>query len=123
MRKVLALFLLGFFVVQFALAADNTAAVNEWDFGVVKAGTVVKHDFILKNETSGILKITGINTSCGCTASQAEKKSLTPGESTVINVAFDSKGYSGAVKQFVYVNTDNAALSVIQFIVKADVEK
>jgi len=104
-------------------AEDNAGGTNEWDFGRVKAGAVVKHDFTFKNETSGILKITGINTSCGCTASQAEKKSLAPGESTVINVAFNSKGYSGAVKQFVYVNTDNDRLPVIRFIVKAEVIK
>ena len=123
MRKVFSLFLLGFFIFQFACAEDNPSGANEWDFGRVKQGAVVKHDFTFKNETPGILKITGINTSCGCTASEAGKKSLAPGESTVINVAFNSKGYSGAVKQFIYVNTDNAALAVIRFIVKAEVEK
>lgn len=135
MRKVFALFLLGFCIVQLAVpgpigwagtrlrAEDNPGAVNEWDFGKVKEGVVVKHDFTFKNETPGILKITGINTSCGCTASQAGKQSLAPGEATTINVAFNSKGYSGAVKQFVYVNTDNAGLAVIRFVVKAEVEK
>lgn len=123
MRRVFALFLLSFVVFQFALAEDNSDAAKEWDFGRVKEGVVVKHDFTFKNETPGILKITGINTSCGCTATQAEKKSLAPGESTAINVAFDSKGYSGTVKQFVYVNTDNLGLPVVRFIVKAEVEK
>ena len=123
MRKIFALFLLGFLVFQFVRAEDTAAAENEWDFGRVKQGAVVKHDFTFKNETPGILKITGISTSCGCTASQAKKESLAPGESTIINVAFNSKGYSGAVKQFVYVNTDNAGMSVVRFIVKAEVEK
>ena len=123
MRKVFALFLAGFFVFQFALAEDNPGGKNEWDFGIIKQGVVVKHDFTLKNETPGILKITGINTSCGCAVSRAENKSLAPGETTLINVAFNSKGYSGAVKQFVYVNTDNAGLPVIRFIIKAEVEK
>ncbi|TAM41645.1 DUF1573 domain-containing protein [bacterium] len=123
MRKVFALFLFSFLIFQFTFAEDNLGGANEWDFGRVKEGVVVKHDFTFKNETPGVLKITGINTSCGCTASQAEKRSLAPGESTMINVAFNSKGYSGAVKQFVYVNTDNVGLPVIRFIVKAEVEK
>ncbi len=123
MRKVFSLFLLGFLIFQFACAEDNPGAVNERDFGRVKQGVVVKHDFTFKNETPGILKITGINTSCGCTASQAGKKSLAPGESTIISVAFNSAGYSGVVKQFVYVNTDNDKLPVIRFIVKAEVIK
>jgi hypothetical protein len=137
MRKIFALFLFSFLVFQFTCAEartgpsdkagyyaeNNIADPNEWDFGRVRQGAVLKHDFTLKNETGGILKITGINTSCGCTASQAEKKSLASGESTVINVAFNSKGYSGAVKQFIYVNTDNAGLPVIRFVIKAEVIK
>jgi len=123
MRRIFALLLLAFFIFPISWAEDTAGSANEWDFGRVKQGAVVKHDFTFKNETPGILKITGVNTSCGCTASQAEKKSLAPGESTVISVAFDSKGYSGAVKQFVYVNTDNAAMPVVRFIVKAEVEK
>jgi Protein of unknown function (DUF1573) len=137
MRKILALFLFSFCIVQLFCAVpgpiglagtllcaeDNPGGANEWDFGRVNQGVVLKHDFTFKNETPGILKITGINTSCGCIASQAEKKSLPPGESAVINVAFNSKGYSGAVKQFIYVNTDNVGLPVIRFIVKAEVIK
>jgi len=123
MRKVSVFFLFSFLVFQFTFAEDAPGAVNEWDFGSVNQGGVLKHDFTFKNETSGILKITGINTSCGCIASQAEKKSLAPGESAVINVTFNSKGYSGEVKQFIYVNTDNAGLPIIRFIVKAEVEK
>ncbi len=104
-------------------AENEKVDPNEWDFGRVKQGAVLKHDFTFKNDTPGILKITGINTSCGCTVSQAEKKSLPPGESTVINVTFNSQGYSGAVKQFIYVNTDNVGLPVIRFVVKAEVIK
>ena len=108
---------------------QNTASLEEatkenvWDFGKVKAGEILKHDFVLKNETDKPITIKEVNTSCGCTASEAKKKNLAPGESTEINVAFDSSGYSGTVKQYVFVNTDSVDKPMVRFIIKADVVK
>lgn len=123
MRKIISLFLLSFAIFQFTYAQDNVVNPNEWDFGQVKQGEVLKHDFLFRNKTPNILKITGINTSCGCTVSETEKKSLKPGESTMINVSFNSKGYLGAVSQFIYVNTDNANIPVVKFTIKVLVVK
>jgi hypothetical protein len=94
-----------------------------YDFGKVKEGQILKHDFVLKNESKKILKIRQVSTSCGCTASQAQKKELLPGESTKIEVKFHTKGYSGPTKQYVYVHTDNFDNPVIQFTITADVIK
>jgi len=94
-----------------------------WDFGQVKQGEVVTHDFILKNDTGKILNIKGVNTSCGCTVSTIEKKVLLPGESAKVSAKFNSKSYNGPVQQFVYVNTDKVDNSIIRFIIKADVVK
>jgi hypothetical protein len=92
-----------------------------WDFGKVKAGEILKHDFVFKNDTSKTLKLKEVHTSCGCTASEVKKKELLPGEEALIEVKFNSKGYSGPVKQFVYVNTDNLDNPVTRYIIKADV--
>ena len=123
MRKGIILFLLSFFVFQFAYAEEAKVDPHEWDFGQVKQGAILKHDFILKNETNDILGISNIHTSCGCTVSESDKKSLMPQESTTIKVTFNSKGYLGPVQQFVYVNTDNADLAIIKFTIKAQVAK
>jgi hypothetical protein len=100
-------------------AADPYA----WDFGRVKQGEITKHDFELKNESENTLNIKDVNTSCGCTVSKVEKKVLSPGESTVIEVQFNSKGYSGPIQQFVYVNTDSLDKPILRFIIKANVVK
>ena len=140
MRKKIILFLLVFFIFQFSCAEaraglsveagrhaekEKVAPVdtNLWDFGQVKQGTISKHDFILKNETNDILEINDIHTSCGCTASEAGKKSLMPQASTTITVSFNSQWYLGPVTQFVYVHTDNSDISIIKFTIKAQVVK
>ena len=126
MRKIISLFVLSLFIFQFACAEKEVKEVidpHQWDFGKAKQGEVLKHDFLFTNETKSILNITSVNTSCGCTVSQSEKKSLKPGESTVINVSFNSRGYLGEVKQFVYMNTDNVDLEVVKFTIKSEVTK
>ncbi len=123
MRKILGLFLTGFFIFQLASAEDKVVDLNAWDFGKVKQDQVLKHDFVFKNNTAATLNILSVNTSCGCTASQADKKSLEPNESTMISVTFNSKKYAGQIKQFVYVNTDNADSPVVKFVIKAEVLK
>jgi len=107
-------------------ATTTTAAPQDpftWDFGKVKAGKVLAHDFILKNEKGSVLRITDVRTSCGCTVSKVTKKTIAPGESTVIKVQFDSEGYYGPAQQFVYVTTDDLDNQILKYIIKADVVK
>jgi uncharacterized cupredoxin-like copper-binding protein len=132
MRKII-FFLLIFFcaVTSRSLAQDTAVTAKEkdsqdkytWDFGYVRQGQILKHDFILKNDSNKPLVIKSVNTSCGCTASKAKKEKLSPGETTDIEVSFKSKGYSGEVTQYIYVYTDNLDNQIIRFIIKANVVK
>lgn len=102
---------------------EQKADPYAWDFGKVKEGTILKHDFILKNESKAVLTIKNISTSCGCTVSEVKKKTLLLQESTLLGVRFNTKGYSSSVKQYIYVTTDSLDTSVIKFIIKAEVVK
>ena len=93
------------------------------DFGSIKAGEVARHSFVLRNDSQEVLNIKDITASCGCVVSEVKNRILKPGESSLVGVRFNSKGYSGAVQQFVYVNTDNPNNSLIRFIIKANVTK
>ena len=122
MKKALGL--IGLIFLSYTVCLGEKAVDPfTWDFGQVKQGEVVSHSFILKNDSAKTLKIIGVNTSCGCAVSETKKKILSPQESTEVAVKFNSKGYLGAVQQFVYVNTDNVDKPVIRFIIKADVVK
>jgi len=92
-----------------------------WDFGQVKQGEILKHDFVFKNESQKTLNIKEVTTSCGCTASAVKNKTLLPGEDTTIEVKFNSKGYVGSVQQFVYVHTDSLDKPIVKYIIKANV--
>ncbi len=129
MRKVLFWSLFALFIFTGCTTAQQPKDTGEafdpytWDFGQVKEGQIVKHVFTLKNESRKPVRILDINSSCGCTVSEAEKTLLGPGESTAIEVKFDSRGYSGPVKQYVYVHTDNIDNQLVRFIIIAQVYK
>ncbi len=111
---------------QIPLQNKSEEQTNEkytWDFGRSNAGDVLKHTFTLKNESKKTLNIKNVTTSCGCTTSQITKTTLKLGESTDIEVKFNSKGYFGPVQKFIYVNTDDVDNPVIRLIIKADVVK
>lgn len=94
-----------------------------WDFGKVKENVILEHDFVYKNESQNILNIKDVTTSCGCAVSTVKNKSLKPQENAEIKVKFNSKGYMGEVRQFVFVSTDSIDNPIIQFIIKATIEK
>lgn len=139
MKGVLAVAAAGFLLAGPALAfgsADATvikadsrpsqtasADALEWDFGVVKSGSTVRHAFSVTNDTGKPMKITSVATSCGCTVSKAKKEVLGPGESTTLEVSFNSTGYQGKTRQFTYVTTDHVDKPVIRYIIRAEVQK
>lgn len=108
---------------QFAFPPAQGQDSTLWDFGQIKAGQIVKHDFTLTNTAQMPLVISAINTSCGCTVPEVKKKLLSPGESTLVEVSFNSTGYAGPVEQYVYVHTDRTDNPVLKFTIKAEVFK
>jgi hypothetical protein len=71
---------------------------ESFNFGTIKPGQPVAHDFTLRNEGKDPLIIRKVTTTCGCTASKPEKLEIKGGESTILKCTFDSRGKVG--KQF-----------------------
>ena len=105
-------------IIQKVLLEDDR---NFKDLGQVREGELVKISFVILNEGDRALKIKEVNTSCGCTVAEIGNKILGPWESTNLDVVFNAKGYSGQVKQFIYVSTDSLDMPTIKFIIKADI--
>jgi len=134
MKSCLVLMLALFFLPQNGCSAagvkksasENVLANStqmSWDFGQIRPGEIVKHEFVLKNDTDRVMNVKDLTTSCGCTVSSIKKKILKPQEEVVLDVQFDSTGYAGEVQQHVYVSTDSLKDPVFRFTIKANVVK
>jgi len=124
MRKILLFGLFFVFVFSIGFAQPNENDANTWNFGKIQASAgIVKHVFLLKNDSSVDLNVSGTNASCGCTVPEIDKKVISPKETANLLVKFNPQGYSGQVTQYVYVNTDSKNMPVYRFIIKADVIK
>lgn len=66
------------------------------DFGNIKEGEVVEHVFKFKNIGDSPLILTGVQPSCGCTASDYTKEPVAAGEEGTISLSFNSAGKVGA---------------------------
>ncbi len=95
---------------------------DAWNFGKSKGGDDLVHEFVFKNEGDAALHIKNVETSCGCTAALVSDKSVDPGKTGRIKITFSTRGYSGEVSRFVYVESDDAALPRVQLKISAAVD-
>jgi hypothetical protein len=66
-----------------------------FNFGTATAGTPVEHSFTFRNTGRSDLIIRNVVASCGCTATEAEKEVLKPGEESHVDAIFDTGGLQG----------------------------
>jgi hypothetical protein len=119
-------------IAALGLAAAGAAAAakapkivfkqDAWNFGKAKAGEDLVHEFIFKNEGDGPLNVKSVETSCGCTAALVSDKILDPGKSGKIKVTFSTRGYSGEVVKYIYVESDDPVQPRIQLKISAAVD-
>lgn len=72
-----------------------TLPESSHDFGDLEEGDVATHNFVVKNSGGSQLVLERVGTSCGCTAALPEKKEIAPGDTTTIEVSFNSKNRAG----------------------------
>jgi len=93
-------------------AAGNQPRANykekTWDFGKIKQGDTLTHEFVFKNEGDAPLVIKRVSTSCGCTAALASEENIGPGKEGRIKASFNSRGYTGRIVKYVYVESNDA---------------
>jgi hypothetical protein len=73
------------------------------DFGKVKQGDVVSHEFVFKNAGGAPLVVERVETTCGCTAALVSEKTVGPGKDGKIKTTFDTRGYSGRLSRYIYL--------------------
>jgi len=92
---------------------DNDA----FDFGKLKKGDKVSHEYKFVNTGKSPLIISDSYASCGCTKPEWPHTPITPGGSGIIKVTFDSAGKSGLMdKQITIVANTVPATSVVHLV-------
>ncbi|MGD0781546.1 MAG: DUF1573 domain-containing protein [Candidatus Aminicenantales bacterium] len=95
---------------------------DAWNFGKSKGGEDLVHEFVFKNEGDAALHIKNVETSCGCTAALVSDQSVDPGKTGRIKITFSTRGYSGEVSRFVYVESDDPVSPRVQLKISAAVD-
>lgn len=102
--------------------ADMKFDKETFDFGTLKQGESVTHEFKFKNNGKEPLIITQAQGSCGCTVPEYPKEPVKQGQTGTIKVTFNSAGKTGAQDKTVTI-TSNAKNSPVVLHVKGNIEK
>lgn len=95
---------------------------ESYDFGTVKEGTNVEYRFVFTNNGKSTLKILKTKASCGCTATNPTKTELRKGESSDIQVIFNTSGRKGSQHKTITVITNDPNKSTIVLHIQGTVE-
>ncbi len=102
-----------------AFAGPGATVVNDstWDFGYVPQNAKISHVFNIKSTGDQTLKIVQVIPGCGCTKTPLEKSEIAPGESTKLEVIFNTGQYRGRVtKHPRFVTNEEQAQHTLQFL-------
>ncbi len=92
-----------------------------WDFGLVSQGEILEHTFMVKNDSSSVMKITNMYSPYSYITSAADREVIPPGESVAIKVKFDTNDRLGRKERILYINTAQSANPVISLILRAHI--
>lgn len=77
-----------------------------YDFGDIKEGAVMVHDFVFTNIGKRPLIIDSAMASCGCTTPVWPKEPILPGKTGKITVTYYSAGHAGAFIKNIFISSN-----------------
>jgi hypothetical protein len=96
---------------------ENAAQISfnetQKDFGIVKEGDVIDHEFIFTNTGKSNLIIRKINSSCGCTTAAPKITTIKPGEQSSLSASFRTTGFTGRQSKTITVITNDPKRSTV----------
>jgi hypothetical protein len=91
------------------------------DFGSVAPGSLTPCKFKFKNEGKGVLKISEVTKTCGCTVFTLAKNDYAPGEEGVIEVGYTADKSTGIRTRKLYVISNDPVSPRIELTIKANI--
>lgn len=108
-----------------AVAAKKARAVfkeTAHNFGKVKQGEVLVHEFVFKNEGDEPLVVERVETTCGCTAALLSEQKIDPGKEGRVKTTFDTRGYSGRLTRYIILVSNDAEKRRRELALTVDIE-
>jgi len=93
---------------------------KSFSFGVLKEGDVVGHRFVFVNSGTEPVLVLNVEKSCGCTDVKYPQKPVRAGDSSFVELVFDTRGWQGRQVKQVKVLT-NDSIGVRELRIWADV--
>ncbi|MBC8488552.1 MAG: DUF1573 domain-containing protein [Bacteroidetes bacterium] len=134
-HKLLYLFLvLLVSFISISFTSDNDVSISAKDpkivftetvhnFGKVEQGIELNHSFEFKNKGKGVLEITGVSTSCGCTGAVLDgKKEYKRNETGEIKVKFNTQGRTGINRKTITVSSNDPANPTVTLAITCDIQ-
>ncbi len=99
------------------------AAVEQtsYDAGTVTRGDTIKHDFVIKNDGKGMLEITRVQPTCGCTVTKFDR-TVAPGQTGKITASVHTSAFSGEIHKTIMVATNDPKMANFQLSIKANIK-
>lgn len=91
---------------QVGAAPGVRLSPTSYDFGNVPQHSSVRSVFWVHSTGNDTLRITRVIPGCGCTRAPLEKEVLAPGDSTRLEIIFDSKSFQGNVVKSPRIETN-----------------
>ena len=91
------------------------------DFGSVAPGSSNPCKFKFANKGTGVLKISEVTKTCGCTVFTLDKKEYAPGEEGLIDAVYNADKGSGVRTRHLYVMSNDPVNPRIELTIKATI--
>ncbi|MDN5213827.1 DUF1573 domain-containing protein [Fulvivirgaceae bacterium BMA12] len=98
--------------------------INEpvYDFGKVNLGEIVNGNFTIINNGADVLNLRQVKSNCNCAVAKPDQAYINPGDSTNLNVTFNTTGRKGTQHKTITVYSNDPRKSVVMLTIKASVK-
>lgn len=93
-------------------------ATPVYDFGKMKSGGMVRHDFVFTNTGNATLLISDVRPGCGCTTAGTWDKEVAPGKTGSIPIQLNTAGMGGTITKGVTVTCNDPQKPTVALQIK-----
>lgn len=94
---------------------------KNFDFGKIKRGEIINHEYRFTNKGKSNLLIRKVVATCGCTAVNISEQVISPGKSGIIKASFNTTGYSGSQNKTITVISNDPSNSKVMLWIRGEV--